>query len=433
MDVKFNSKQLITIDYPGTVVNLDNMIKTLGGEAEMWSTFSNRTKRLELKFRPDDPHCKCVHGDMIKTTTLMMKVIKRTKKSSKKEVKKKEPTYSMELLGVSCSSYKFQSLVDFQILPIAFDEQLNEYKSLIPNIIPTELHPVSWLDQEMELFIPPLMYSRFDVPQNGYIETNKAKASLANRSLPENIIGKCRKRRAGFAVFVTFDSKETPSEPQALALKQLETYPLDLELKVKIDEFFKEKPIWSRNAIAYKLKCDRSRLKYPLPCSAYYFTNGPWRTLWVKFGYDPRTTPASKPFQVLDLRIHANIPINEHKIQPRTKNFGLSNKAASIQKNIPITTDLLVVAKDEDENMSDQDLKTRRLLTEYIPGELPTARQCFYQLCDIHLESVQALIHQNDGREDICHERDGWCELGTLEKCRELILADIMKTNKLGN
>jgi general transcription factor 3C polypeptide 5 (transcription factor C subunit 1) len=32
----------------------------------------------------------------------------------------------------------------------------------------------------------------------------------------------------------------------------------------------------------------QDRLKYIIPAVAYYFTTGPWRNLWVRFGYDPR-------------------------------------------------------------------------------------------------------------------------------------------------
>lgn len=33
-----------------------------------------------------------------------------------------------------------------------------------------------------------------------------------------------------------------------------------------------------------------------IPLFGYYFTNGPWKLLWLKFGYDPRTDPSSKMY-----------------------------------------------------------------------------------------------------------------------------------------
>lgn len=31
-----------------------------------------------------------------------------------------------------------------------------------------------------------------------------------------------------------------------------------------------------------------------LPLIGYYFTNGPWKKLWIKYGYDPRANATSK-------------------------------------------------------------------------------------------------------------------------------------------
>lgn len=40
-----------------------------------------------------------------------------------------------------------------------------------------------------------------------------------------------------------------------------------------------------------------------MPTISYYFNTGPWRNLWVKFGYDPRTDSASWCYQTFDFRI----------------------------------------------------------------------------------------------------------------------------------
>ena len=35
----------------------------------------------------------------------------------------------------------------------------------------------------------------------------------------------------------------------------------------------------------------------------YYFSNGPWRLLWIRYGYDPRTTPEARMYQLIDYRL----------------------------------------------------------------------------------------------------------------------------------
>ena len=71
---------------------------------------------------------------------------------------------------------------------------------------------------------------------------------------------------------------------------------------------FDEQPIWSRNALAAHLSPSLSPhvLMAALPALAYYFTSGPWRSTWVRFGYDPRTDPQAKIYQTLDVRIPRN-------------------------------------------------------------------------------------------------------------------------------
>uniref|UniRef100_A0A3Q2PKC9 Ral transcription factor IIIC subunit 5 n=1 Tax=Fundulus heteroclitus TaxID=8078 RepID=A0A3Q2PKC9_FUNHE len=55
-------------------------------------------------------------------------------------------------------------------------------------------------------------------------------------------------------------------------------------------------------------------------------------------------------------------------------------------------------------------------------GLLPPHRQMFYQLCDLDV------IDQNNGEEQTCDERDGWCVVGTTDKLRDIISTTIKKT-----
>lgn len=36
---------------------------------------------------------------------------------------------------------------------------------------------------------------------------------------------------------------------------------------------------------------------------AYHFVNGPWRPLWVRYGYDPRKDPKARIYQTFDFRV----------------------------------------------------------------------------------------------------------------------------------
>lgn len=75
------------------------------------------------------------------------------------------------------------------------------------------------------------------------------------------------------------------------------------DLYEDVRKLFRERPIWSKNALLVQLQCDRFKMKILLPAIAYYMLGGPWRGLWIRFGYDPRTCPEAKQYQLLDFRV----------------------------------------------------------------------------------------------------------------------------------
>lgn len=68
-------------------------------------------------------------------------------------------------------------------------------------------------------------------------------------------------------------------------------------------QLFEERPIWSQNQIRYQTKIKISSVKIILPCLSIYMRNGPWRMMWIRFGYDPRKEPGARFYQTLDFRL----------------------------------------------------------------------------------------------------------------------------------
>lgn len=103
---------------------------------------------------------------------------------------------------------------------------------------------------------------------------------------------KLRKRQKAYALAVTFETKEIPSKPHKKASEALElVHTSKLEA---IQKLFNIRPIWSRMAISVHLNVNSSQMKFLLAYVAYHCLNGPWRSLWIKIGYDPRKDPSSK-------------------------------------------------------------------------------------------------------------------------------------------
>ena len=105
-----------------------------------------------------------------------------------------------------------------------------------------------------------------------------------------------RKPRPSYVISCNFNTPVVPSKAKEGALEEMKRYNnegLDI-----VQRLFTIRPVWSRRAIAYHLGEKSKRIKYLLPCVAYYWIGGPWRTFWTKFGYDPRKIPAAKMYKI---------------------------------------------------------------------------------------------------------------------------------------
>ena len=194
--------------------------------------------------------------------------------------------------------FSFVDLCDFQFLPIMKNKRTNEDECIYNKIYPVNIPPYRWLEEDVPYFLPPAAFSRM-------VSIQQYVPKTVLDSEPVNVIGKTRKRRAGFSNFVNFNAVEIPTKPPkgietAMKVKFLQNFHLD-----RISKLFDERPIWSKNALMYQTNFTSEQLKILLPSVAYYFLTGPWRIMWVKLGYDPRHDPVARKYQTLDYRLKA--------------------------------------------------------------------------------------------------------------------------------
>ncbi|EDV27505.1 uncharacterized protein TRIADDRAFT_53254 [Trichoplax adhaerens] len=139
-----------------------------------------------------------------------------------------------------------------------------------------------------------------------------------------------------------------------------------------------------------------------LPAVAYHFKSGPWRSLWVKFGYDPRRDPSSKVYQVFDFRMKS---LDDHSDLAGASKYHINAPWNQLKEDV---------------------------ITPYVyqSGVIPPQRHTLYQLIDIHHEDIQKFISANDGNETHCSLEDGWCAPGTIAKIRDKLSAEVSLTLK---
>ncbi|XP_028664413.2 general transcription factor 3C polypeptide 5 [Erpetoichthys calabaricus] len=446
--------RLVCIEYPCRIRNEKAMLETLGGEDGMSKTFADPSKRLELCFRPQDPYCHPVCGNRYTSMSLLLRVRRRIQKvntEAKTESSEKIPTPTgqchMEVLGFIGTTYKFQGLADFQYLAFQTSKE-GKCTSLYDKIILQRPEKKEFFDQDLPLFIPPPLFSRLDNPTDYFYrpEIQHREGYTPPQLSSENLIGLSRARRPHNAIFVNFEDKEVPKEPMKAAVlkwKRLHGHTNDFKLEEAIKQMFDVRPIWSRNAVKANLDIHPDKLKLLLPFVAYYMLTGPWRSMWVRFGYDPRKDPKSKVYQVLDFRIRCGM---KHGYTPG--DIPVKAKRSAYDYKLPIT-----VNKTGSQPASLQEFTqgpaaesfsggrrpapSRYRLKESVyifrEGTLPPYRQMFYQLCDLQVDSLQKIIHQNDTKEAECTERDGWCVPKTNDELRNIMSNMIMQVVRSKN
>ena len=97
--------------------------------------------------------------------------------------------------------------------------------------------------------------------------------------------------------------EKVPDKPRDVALNQIKLKFIDQERLASVRERFSVRPVWSKNALTALTSIPADRLKLILPAVSYYFTTGPWRNQWIRFGYDPRVEPGAAQHQTLDYRV----------------------------------------------------------------------------------------------------------------------------------
>lgn len=425
---------LVCVEYPGVVNNVDRMLDSVGWEKGVSKTYADSSKRLELRFRPKDPFCHPVYGNRYSSTNLLLRIRRRTRKGNNGETQ-----ISMEIVGLIGTTYKFQGMADFQYLATHNGPDGNQI-SLYDKIILCKPEKKEFYDNPVPLFIPPPIFSRLDTAVDYYYRPDvlhSKETAIQSALLKDHLIAPNRARRPNNAIFVNFDDKTIPSEPLEAAIsswKKIGVHPSDLKAEQQLKQLFERRPIWSRNGIKANINIHPEKMKHLLPYMAYYMLTGPWRSLWVRFGYDPRKTSEAKIYQVLDFRIRYGMKhgytVNDMPVKSKRSAYHYS-RPTTFNKAGPQPASVSDITLESPSSSGPKPATAKYLLKESVyifrEGMLPPYRQMFYQMCDLDVDKVKEIIHKNDGKEEVCDERDGWCLPHTADELRNLISDMIQK------
>ncbi|KAJ3054727.1 tau 95 subunit of transcription factor TFIIIC [Rhizophlyctis rosea] len=279
------------IEYPGYVRNLDNVFQTLGGKPAIEQSFSrlaDTTNALELRYRPSDPFCHPIHGEIVATSNVLLKVTRRRKKKTLPErngdpmdVDEAENPWivHVDVAGLVTKTCRFRALADYQYRPCSDDSMVKLRKSMMT------------LDRRFR--------------QNVSVVKVLVRGKEGEPPVMK-LINRYKKTRNAYTSW-DFRSDAAPSTAPEGAKRGLTDVPEEaIEAMRKL---FEKQAIWTRLALTNNYSAKHTRyFKRVLFALAYTTYSGPYRDCWIRYGYDPRQDKESRFLQILDVRRHRVTP-----------------------------------------------------------------------------------------------------------------------------
>ncbi|KAH3795020.1 hypothetical protein DPMN_148565 [Dreissena polymorpha] len=399
IDVEYNgSRTFLCVEHPALISNPEKAVKTLGGVDAVAVIFNDPVKRLPLRWRPEDIYSKPTYGDRFNVSNLLMKVVKRRRKSDGKE------DYRIEVFGIINVTYRFASMTDFQYLPMR-STATGEYESIYEKVVIDHLvSRKKYFSTDVPLYIPPMTFSRVDRPVDfsfrAPIKHRTPHYKNPDDTRPDHYIGTVRQRRTIFTVFVNF-GESVPTQPVPEAVEKMKSEFVDQDAGVRIQQLFEEKPLWLKVELEHVTGVSSIKLKVFLPALCFYWLDGPWRGQWNRFGFDPTAQPSAKIYQTIDFRIRQVKPGQRNiKCKRNSSKLMLWNQITRSQKqNVKINVTSL---QESNEPMGPEEVEENKRHMEsmykFDPDIIPPQRMMYYPVCYVNVPEIQQLLHSNDGK-----------------------------------
>lgn len=298
------SSEVVCVEYPGFVRDASKALGTLGGidaiaQAQQRHTF------LQLRLRPSDPYSHPLYAERSDVPALLLRVRRpRAGQGAAAE----PPPLQAEIVSRVATTFRFRGMADFQYIVQGHAHSLAEevQRGLDARTQPTSAEA---LRTEPLDIVPPL-FSPTDIPQKAYVQTWVGRKLITPRSNGTDnatAVGKGGVRRPSpppvkLQRLAFSPTGPVPVRPTAALPEHVSR--AHAHLLSQLEQLFAQRPIWTKVAIEGRLGRTRSdALKLLLPSVAYFFTTGPWSRCYVRFGYDPRASPDSRIYQVMDVRV----------------------------------------------------------------------------------------------------------------------------------
>ncbi|CAM6048383.1 unnamed protein product [Sphagnum compactum] len=338
-------ERFFAVNYPGYPSSLARATHTLGGEESIAKARSCDGTYLELKFRPEDPYAHAAFGEVHQTSDLLLRIKRRCSRrssgtrsstttnsaaamvsaglhtiasSSPDDASRRDSAernngaadYEVhaDIVARIENTYNFDGMADYQyVLAVHADAAKRSHKRKRDEQRFEKGGLMDMEQEELMMLVPPL-FSLKDIPEETVMRLCLFKS---HRSYFFHFVHVA----SIFCNVVLIPLIQVPAPTQWE--EKLVQGSVEYQLTAVVAHYFDKQPIWARASLTdcladQGLTLTTFQIKRLLFRTAFYFGYGPFRTLWIKNGYDPRKDPESRMYQMMDFRIPRAVRENGH-------------------------------------------------------------------------------------------------------------------------
>ncbi|CZR69071.1 related to TFC1 TFIIIC (transcription initiation factor) subunit, 95 kD [Phialocephala subalpina] len=436
---KVPEREIIAVEHPMIVQNIDNGIKTFGNNHPFQRIVESSDAQdiVPLYLRYDDPMVVPIYSHNSATNNLLLKITVPKRIGKKRKRGTQEPStgedgwirladddrdpyhvqshsrmdkpasllrklrdnkgkYAVEVAGEVTQSHRYRGISDFHhstsntvFMPKFRDtalagnaDKLREFK-----LDPSR----GWKPNED--FLPGPILTTHTIPFNWgwhqnpniFEETDQATGQV-----------KLVNRQGVKKTKLEYLSKDTSSIPMGPHMSDPIDNPELLQLIMDLRQALEERPLYTRRALVNRVGSspDLYLFKDALQHVGYQFKGGPFRDCVIKFGVDPRSDPKYRQYQTLFFKLYEE----EEKVE------GMQWKDVRTSYNISKKG-----ATKEDRESHIFDGKTLVL-----DGKI-------WQMCDITDPLMARLVEDSPYRDKCDNDMDGWFPEGSMAKIRAIM------------
>ncbi|KAG8901477.1 tau 95 subunit of transcription factor TFIIIC [Tulasnella sp. 403] len=339
-----------------------------------------------------------------------------------------EGVFKVDTMGVILKTVRFRAMADFQYAPdptdpviqlretmqklddtavntllnFSFPPEKEDYSLPLPEPLSEEhVNDPDLPKTKSNVRLPPFpVFSRVTMPSQYNYKANPFSVvetiqDPVTGEEKERLINKTRFKGFGAIAIDFHDTGPVPSGITENMAAMLDSVSKDLYARsIKL---FEERPVWSRAALLNQFPLAERReifnSKAIIPLVSYAFHNGPFRDMYIRFGYDPRKDIETRFYQRVTFRYTTAQHARRRPIIS-TDGRGAA-ESSSLRQFLEVS------------NVFDG----KTIGPEVAPG---------YQLCDITDPLLRRLIEDTTDLRTECHERDGWYSAAAFDRIKAI-------------